>query len=62
MHSNTEVGAAVQVRLTGREFTLLENWRRSRKKIPPRSEVIREAIRRLVFECDETAQTNSSTS
>ena len=40
--------AAVQVRLTGAEFDSLENWRRAQGKIPPRSEAIREAIRRLV--------------
>jgi hypothetical protein len=41
-------GAAVQVRLSGTEFVSLENWRRAQEKIPPRSEAIREAIRRLV--------------
>ena len=40
--------AAVQVRLSGEEFDSLENWRRAQEKIPPRSEAIREAIRRLV--------------
>jgi hypothetical protein len=40
--------AAVQVRLSGAEFDSLENWRRAQEKIPPRSEAIREAIRRLV--------------
>ena len=40
--------AAVQVRLSGEEFHSLENWRRAQEKIPPRSEAIREAIRRLV--------------
>jgi len=48
MHSNIEGGAAVQVRLTDREFVSLENWRRAQSKIPPRSEAVREAIRRLV--------------
>jgi hypothetical protein len=46
MHSHPE--AAVQVRLTGNELDSLENWRRAQKKIPPRSEALREAIRRLV--------------
>jgi hypothetical protein len=40
--------AAVQVRLTGREFDSLEDWRKGHDKIPPRSEAIREAIRQLV--------------
>ena len=44
--------AAVQVRLTGAEFDSLENWRRAQEKIPPRSEAIREAIRRLVRPAD----------
>jgi metal-responsive CopG/Arc/MetJ family transcriptional regulator len=48
MHPNSESGAAVQVRLTGSEFDALENWRRAQSKIPPRSEVIREAVRRFV--------------
>jgi hypothetical protein len=61
MQPNPESGAAVQVRLTGSEFASLENWRRSQKKIPPRSEAIREAIRRLVFEPYRTAQTKSPT-
>jgi ribbon-helix-helix CopG family protein len=40
--------AAVQVRLSPAEFDSLEKWRRAQEKIPPRSEAIREAIRRLV--------------
>ena len=46
--------AAVQVRLSGDEFDSLENWRRAQEKIPPRSEAIREAIRRLVRAADDT--------
>jgi hypothetical protein len=45
--------AAVQVRLSGEEFHSLENWRRAQEKIPPRSEAIREAIRRLVRPADD---------
>jgi hypothetical protein len=48
MHSNFETGAAVQVRLTGSELECLEGWRRAQEKIPPRSEALREAVRRLV--------------
>ena len=44
---------AVQTRLSGLEFDSLENWRRSQGKIPPRSEAIREAIRRLVRPADD---------
>jgi hypothetical protein len=60
MH-NHKSGAAVQVRLTGSEFASLENWRRSQTKIPPRSEVIREAIRQLVFDQDEAKRDTSAT-
>ena len=45
--------AAVQVRLSGDEFDSLENWRRAQEKIPPRSQAIREAIRRLVRPADD---------
>ena len=48
MHSEPESSAAVQVRLSGSELEDLENWRRAQEKIPPRSEALREAIRRLV--------------
>ena len=47
--------AAVQVRLSGPEFVSLENWRKAQEKIPPRSEAIREAIRRLVRPADDLA-------
>jgi metal-responsive CopG/Arc/MetJ family transcriptional regulator len=47
--------AAVQVRLSGAELVALENWRRAQEKIPPRSEAIREAIRRLVRTADDTS-------
>jgi hypothetical protein len=49
----TTENAAVQVRLSGAEFDSLENWRRAQEKIPPRSEAIREAIRRLVRAADD---------
>jgi metal-responsive CopG/Arc/MetJ family transcriptional regulator len=39
--------AAVQLRL-GPLFELVENWRRSQAKIPPRSEAIRELVRRAI--------------
>ncbi len=47
MH-HAESGAAVQVRLSGREFDDLERYRGAQEKIPPRSEVVRKAIRELV--------------
>jgi metal-responsive CopG/Arc/MetJ family transcriptional regulator len=47
--------AAVQVRLSGAELVALENWRRAQRKIPPRSEAIREAIRQLVGPADDTS-------
>ena len=52
--------AAVQVRLSGEEFDSLENWRRAQEKIPPRSEAIREAIRRLVRGADDTPVISTS--
>jgi hypothetical protein len=48
MHSQAESGAAVQVRLSRSELDDLERWRRAQERIPPRSEALREAIRRLV--------------
>ena len=60
MHSQTESSAAVQVRLTGSELDDLENWRRAQEKIPPRSEALREAIRRLVTHAGRTADVESS--
>jgi hypothetical protein len=51
MHPNPVI--AIQVRLSGSELDSLENWRRAQEKIPPRSEALREAIRRLVFGQDE---------
>jgi Arc/MetJ-type ribon-helix-helix transcriptional regulator len=40
--------AAVQVRLSGPEFDSLENWRRAQGKIPPRSDAIRELLKRAL--------------
>lgn len=48
MHPQPETGAAVQVRLSGKELDDLERWRGAQEIIPPRSEALREAIRRLV--------------
>jgi hypothetical protein len=42
--SNSRQNAAVQLRL-GPLFELVEDWRRSQPKIPPRSEAIRELVR-----------------
>jgi hypothetical protein len=42
--SNRRQNAAVQLRL-GPLFQLVEDWRRSQPKIPPRSEAIRELVR-----------------
>lgn len=38
------VGTAVQVRLQGPLYAALENWRRSRAKIPARSEALRQLL------------------
>jgi hypothetical protein len=45
-----ETGAAVQVRLRGPLYRALENWRRSRPKIPARSEALRELLERALAE------------
>ena len=42
--NNRRQNAAVQLRL-GPLFQLVEDWRRSQPKIPPRSEAIRELVR-----------------
>jgi hypothetical protein len=42
--SDRRQNAAVQLRL-GPLFELVEDWRRSQPKIPPRSEAIRELVR-----------------
>ena len=57
MQSNTELGTAVQVRLTDTEFASLERWRKRQDRIPPRSEVLREAIRRLVGTAEQQIST-----
>lgn len=44
MQVKTHRNAAVQLRL-GSLFDLVEDWRRSQPKIPPRSEAIRELVR-----------------
>jgi hypothetical protein len=47
MQDDNQRNAAVQLRL-GSLFDLVENWRRSQVKIPPRSEAIRELVRRAI--------------
>jgi metal-responsive CopG/Arc/MetJ family transcriptional regulator len=42
--------AAVQVRLQGSLYERLENWRRSRPKIPARSEALRQLLERALAE------------
>jgi hypothetical protein len=36
--------AAIQVRVDGPIFVLIENWRRSQSKIPSRSEALRQLV------------------
>jgi hypothetical protein len=47
--------AAVQVRLEGPLYQRLENWRRSRPKIPARSEALRELLGRALAQDAATA-------
>ena len=49
-----ESGAAVQVRLQGSLYMALENWRRSRPKIPSRSEALRQLITRALQQHNTT--------
>jgi hypothetical protein len=46
-HSDV-TGAAVQVRLEGRLFAELENWRRAQPKIIPRSRALRQLLERAL--------------
>jgi hypothetical protein len=48
MLSNAKNEAAVQVRISGHELAELEKWRRAQRIIPPRSDVLREALRRFI--------------
>ena len=47
---NSEPRSAVQVRLTGPLYKALENWRRSRPKIPARSQALRELLEQALAE------------
>jgi hypothetical protein len=49
-NTNAATRAAVQVRLEGSLYRALENWRRSRPKIPARSEALRELLERALTE------------
>ena len=50
-----KTSAAVQVRLRGPLYQVLENWRRSQPKIPPRSEALRELLARALEQDEVTA-------
>jgi hypothetical protein len=54
MQDDNPRNAAVQLRL-GSLFDLVENWRRSQAKIPPRSEAIRELVRRAIADQQDAA-------
>jgi hypothetical protein len=55
-HASSETGAAVQVRLRGPVFTLLENWRRSQPKIPARSEALRILVEHALADSDRSSE------
>src|SRR5262249_35707239 len=61
MNSEPECGAAVQVRLTGRVFGLLENWRKSQDKILPRSQAMRLLLEKGLAADPPTAQAGGGT-
>ena len=46
----TKGGSAVQVRLQGPLYEALEDWRRSRPKIPSRAVALRELLERALGE------------
>jgi len=54
-NTNAATRAAVQVRLEGPLYQALENWRRSRPKIPARSEALRELLERALAQDAATA-------
>ena len=51
--TNAATRAAVQVRLEGPLYQALEGWRRSRPRIPARSEALRELLERALAEQSE---------
>jgi hypothetical protein len=50
-------GSAVQVRLQGTLYQALEDWRRSRPKIPSRAVALRELLERALAEQQHAAMT-----
>jgi hypothetical protein len=48
--NSAEPHAAIQVRLAGPLYRALENWRRSRPKIPARSQALRELLEQALAE------------
>jgi hypothetical protein len=52
MHPNVKSGAAVQLRLKGETFALIENWRRGQTKIPSRAEAIRQLVEQALGVAD----------
>jgi hypothetical protein len=59
MHLDVESGAAVQLRLKGNTFVLIENWRRSQPKIPSRSEAVRQLLERALNQADMQVERRS---
>jgi hypothetical protein len=55
MQLNVESGAAVQLRLKGETFALIENWRRGQAKIPSRAEAIRQLVERALGQAEPDA-------
>jgi hypothetical protein len=54
--TSAEPGAAVQVRLKGRLYLALENWRRSQEEIPPRAEALRQLLEQALSDQPEAAR------
>jgi hypothetical protein len=61
MYPTLECDAAVQLRLKGETFVLVENWRRSQSKIPSRSEAVRQLLERALGQAEPDANAASAT-
>jgi hypothetical protein len=57
LNDPAKVGSAVQVRLQGTLYQALEDWRRSRPKIPSRAVALRQLLERALAEQQHAAMT-----
>jgi hypothetical protein len=57
LNHTAKAGSAVQVRLQGTLYQALEDWRRSRPKIPSRAVALRELLEHALAEQQDAATT-----